>query len=53
MQENSIQSIGIWKKLQRNKAAMTGLVIIVFAVVVCVFGYVIAPDNTPDADRKQ
>ena len=52
MQENTIVSTNIWKKLRRNKAAMAGLFIIVFAVLVCFFGYLIAPDNTPDADLQ-
>ena len=42
----------IWKKLKRNKTAMTGLVIISLAVFLCIFGYIIAPDHTPDADLQ-
>lgn len=43
---------GIWKKLKRNKAAAIGLIIISFAVFVCIFGYIIAPDSTQDADLQ-
>ena len=43
---------GIWKKLKRNKAAVIGLIIIAFAVFVCIFGYIIAPDSTQDADLQ-
>ena len=42
----------MWKKLKRNKAAVTGMVIISFAVFVCIFGYLIAPDNSADADMQ-
>jgi ABC-type dipeptide/oligopeptide/nickel transport system permease subunit len=42
----------IWKKLLRNKASLTGLVIIGLAVFICIFGYFIAPDHTPDADLQ-
>ncbi len=50
--QNSNNKTGIGKKLWRNKTAAAGLVIIIFAVLVCIFGYVIAPDNTPDADLQ-
>ena len=40
-----------WKKLRRNRGAVFGLCIIVLAVIVAVFAYVLAPDNTPDANR--
>jgi oligopeptide transport system permease protein len=42
----------IWKKLSRKKSAMVGLCIIVFAILVCIFGYIIAPDATTDADLQ-
>ena len=40
-----------WKKLRRNKGAVFGLVIIILALIMAVFAYVIAPDTTPDANR--
>lgn len=40
-----------WKRLQRNKGAMAGLVVIVLAVIVAVFCYFIASDPSPDANR--
>lgn len=40
-----------WKKLRRNKGAVFGLCVIVFALLVALFAYVLAPDNTPDANR--
>ena len=49
-QENSKQSI--WNKLTKSKTALVGLFIIFFAVFVCIFGYIIAPDASIDADLQ-
>jgi peptide/nickel transport system permease protein len=38
------------KRLQNNKPAMIGLYIIVFTTLVAILGYLIMPDNTPDAN---
>lgn len=40
-----------WKKLRRNKGAVLGLAIIILAVLIALFAYVIAPDHTPNANR--
>lgn len=40
-----------WKRLRKNKGALAGLIVIAAAVVVSFFAYIIAPDNTPDANR--
>lgn len=42
----------MWKRLKKNRGALFGLAIILLAVVVAVFGYVLAPDNTPNADLQ-
>jgi peptide/nickel transport system permease protein len=42
----------MWKRLKKNRGAMFGLLIIILAVLVSVFGYVIAPDNSPNADLQ-
>ena len=42
----------IWEKLTKNKTALVGLFIIFFAIFVCLFGYVIAPDASVDADLQ-
>jgi len=42
----------MWKRLKKNKGAMFGLIIIILAVIVSVLGYVIAPDNSPNADLQ-
>lgn len=41
-----------WKRLKKNKGALFGLFIIIVAVLVSVFGYVIAPDNSSNADLQ-
>ncbi|HEY9261546.1 ABC transporter permease [Chitinophaga sp.] len=40
-----------WKRLRRNKGAVAGLLVITLSVLVAVAAYLIAPDNTPDANR--
>jgi oligopeptide transport system permease protein len=42
----------IWKKLCRKKSALVGLCIIMFAIFICIFGYIIAPDASTDADLQ-
>lgn len=42
----------MWKRLKQNRGALFGLIVIVFAVLLAVFGYVIAPDNSPNADLQ-
>jgi ABC-type dipeptide/oligopeptide/nickel transport system permease subunit len=43
------QSAG--RRLKKNKAALCGLVLILLSVVVALFGYFIAPDPSPFANR--
>ncbi len=42
----------MWKRLKKNGGAMFGLIIIIVSLLVSVFGYVIAPDNSPNADLQ-
>jgi peptide/nickel transport system permease protein len=42
----------MWKRLKKNRGAMFGLLIILLAVLVSIFAYVIAPDNSPNADLQ-
>jgi ABC-type dipeptide/oligopeptide/nickel transport system permease subunit len=42
----------MWKRLKKNRGALFGLIIIILAVLVSVFGYIIAPDNSPNADLQ-
>jgi peptide/nickel transport system permease protein len=39
-----------WQRLRRDKLAMTGIAIIVIAMIISVLGYLITPDSSPDAD---
>ncbi|MEO8768674.1 MAG: ABC transporter permease [Ferruginibacter sp.] len=41
-----------WRRLKKNKLAFTGLIIIVLFFFIAVFGYLIAPDNTTNADLQ-
>ena len=40
-----------WRRMKKNKGAMAGLVLIVIAIVIAVFGYFISPDPSPFANR--
>lgn len=42
----------MWKRLKKNRGAMFGLVVIIFTVFVSIFGYLIAPDNSTNADLQ-
>lgn len=49
---DSNNSTGIWRRLKKNKGAVFGLAIIFINTVVAIFGYIIAPDNSPYADLQ-
>jgi oligopeptide transport system permease protein len=40
-----------WKRLKKNKAAMAGLIMIMLAIFIALFGYFLAPDPSPFANR--
>jgi len=40
------------QRLKKNKLAFAGLLVIVIAVLIGIFGYLIAPDNSPYADMQ-
>ncbi len=40
-----------WQRLKKNKGAAAGLVMILFAVLIALFGYFISPDSSPFANR--
>jgi oligopeptide transport system permease protein len=40
-----------WRRLKKNKGAMAGLVLIILAVLIAIFGYFLAPDPSPYANR--
>lgn len=41
-----------WRRLKRNRSAMFGLGVIVFSVLLSVFAYIVAPDNSPSANAQ-
>jgi len=41
-----------WKRLKKNKGAVFGLVVIGITIFLALFGYFIAPDNSPNADLQ-
>ena len=41
-----------WQRFRRNRPALVGLWFVVAAVLVALFGYVLAPDNSPDANAQ-
>jgi len=40
-----------WRRLQKNKAAVCGIIIIVASILVAIFAYFIAPDDSPFANH--
>ncbi|MDQ6608698.1 MAG: ABC transporter permease [Bacteroidota bacterium] len=40
-----------WRRLKKNRGAMAGLVMIIFAILIAVFGYFLSPDPSPFANR--
>lgn len=40
-----------WRRLKKNKGALSGLVVIIIAFFIAVFAYFIAPDPSPFANR--
>lgn len=41
-----------WQRFRQNKPARAGLWFIVLAIGIAVFGYLLVPDNTPDANTQ-
>ncbi|MFM6924969.1 MAG: ABC transporter permease [Ferruginibacter sp.] len=52
MQQSFSFKAAMWKRLKKNRGALFGLIVIVLAVLISVLGYVIAPDNSPNADLQ-
>ncbi len=52
MQHSSSFSAQTWYRLKKNKAAIFGLMVITLAIFVSLFGYLIAPDSSPNADLQ-
>ncbi len=41
-----------WRRLKKNKGALIGIVIIIFFFIVAIFAYLLAADNTTNANRQ-
>jgi peptide/nickel transport system permease protein len=41
----------LWRRFKKNKGGVFGLVMILFSVFIALFGYFIAPDSSPYANR--
>ena len=52
MEQNFSYTKQIWRRLKKNKTAFAGLILIIFSILVSIFAYTIAPDNTPNADLQ-
>ena len=42
---------GVWQKLMRNKGALGGMIVIGLSLLLSIFGYWLAPDSSPYANR--
>lgn len=51
-QQYSSVNAEVWKKLKKNKMAMSSLFIIVFFTLIAILGYTITPDQTPYANQQ-
>jgi len=50
MNQNNSPSQKIWKRFKRNKFAVSGLIFILLLMVMGILGYLITPDQTPQAN---
>ncbi len=52
MSENLSPNQKAVRRLKKNKPALFGLGLIAFSIVVAIFGYVLSPDSTPNANDQ-
>jgi ABC-type dipeptide/oligopeptide/nickel transport system permease subunit len=52
MQQSLSYNQQTWKRLKKNKSALLGLFIICITVLLALFCYLVAPDNSPNADLQ-
>ena len=52
MQDSFSFKAEMWKRLKKNKGALFGLMVIIISTLVSIFGYLIAPDGSPNADLQ-
>jgi peptide/nickel transport system permease protein len=53
MKHTALIQQAAWKRLQKNNAALLGMIVIVLCMLVAFFSYLIAPDSSPNANRMQ
>lgn len=51
MSFRSLYKSDFFKRLRKNKGAIAGIVIIILAIIVAVFAYLLSPDNSKNANR--
>src|ERR1035437_2538536 len=42
----------MWHRLKKNKAALFGMVVIGFSIIIALLGYLITPDSTPNGNAQ-
>ncbi|HTB51201.1 MAG TPA: ABC transporter permease [Ferruginibacter sp.] len=52
MQQSFSFNRQVWMRLIKNKGALLGLIIIATAIFISIFGYLIVPDGSPNADLQ-
>jgi ABC-type dipeptide/oligopeptide/nickel transport system permease subunit len=52
MQSHSTYSQQTWRRFKKNKTAYVSLFVILFFLLIAVFGYLVAPDHTPYANLQ-
>jgi ABC-type dipeptide/oligopeptide/nickel transport system permease subunit len=51
LKENISIQADTWRRLKKNRGAVFGMIVIVLAVVMAIFSYLLAPDHSPYANR--
>ncbi len=41
-----------WQRFRKNRLSMSGLILILFFIVLAILGYLITPDSTPNANQQ-
>jgi peptide/nickel transport system permease protein len=52
LQESNSLNKKAWKRFKRNASAMSGLIVVVFSILLAIFAYAVAPDNSPSGNEQ-
>ncbi|MCK9452092.1 MAG: ABC transporter permease [Bacteroidales bacterium] len=52
LSENSSPFLITWRRFKQNMLGITALSVVLLAVLLAIFAYLIIPDNSPDANRQ-